>query len=338
MDTYQTDPIISSRPPDQALQEGDHPGCRRHQLRCPGRASCSRSWGPNGAGKTTTISILTTTLAKTSGTVTVAGHDLDREATAVPLNIGIIFQNPSIDLHLSGEENIRLHAAISAAGIALLILTVAAGAFFVARQDGVSTALSFTKGVRGSGVPATQARTVPAFGAIDLTGSSSITVHVGARQTVVVHADDNLINLVTTRVRDGVLVVSERGSFSTKLPMSVDVTVPTLAAVGLVGSGTITAEGVTARTFTADLPGSGLLTVSGTAHRLDATLAGSGNMHLGDLTARSVTATVPGSGRIDVHATHTLNASIPGHGQIVYHGHPKTVNQTVNGAGVILRG
>src|SRR6188472_2129118 len=68
--------------------------------------------GPNGAGKTTTISILTTTLAKTSGTVTIAGHDLDRDATAVRRNIGIIFQNPSIDLHLSGEENIRLHVAL----------------------------------------------------------------------------------------------------------------------------------------------------------------------------------------------------------------------------------
>ncbi len=68
--------------------------------------------GPNGAGKTTTISILTTTLAKTSGTVTVAGHDLDREATAVRQSIGIIFQNPSLDLHLSGEENIRLHVAL----------------------------------------------------------------------------------------------------------------------------------------------------------------------------------------------------------------------------------
>jgi ABC-2 type transport system ATP-binding protein len=68
--------------------------------------------GPNGAGKTTTISILTTTLAKTSGTVTIAGHDLDRDATSVRRNIGIIFQNPSIDQHLSGEENIRLHVAI----------------------------------------------------------------------------------------------------------------------------------------------------------------------------------------------------------------------------------
>jgi len=68
--------------------------------------------GPNGAGKTTTISILTTTLAKTSGKVTVDGHDLDRDPTAVRQRIGIIFQNPSLDLHLSGEENIRLHVAL----------------------------------------------------------------------------------------------------------------------------------------------------------------------------------------------------------------------------------
>ena len=39
--------------------------------------------GPNGAGKTTTISILTTTLAPTSGKVLIAGHDVALEASAV---------------------------------------------------------------------------------------------------------------------------------------------------------------------------------------------------------------------------------------------------------------
>ncbi|HET7180676.1 MAG TPA: ABC transporter ATP-binding protein [Candidatus Limnocylindrales bacterium] len=68
--------------------------------------------GPNGAGKTTTISILTTTLAKSSGTVTIDGHDLDTDPAGVRRRIGIIFQNPSLDLHLSGEENIRLHVAL----------------------------------------------------------------------------------------------------------------------------------------------------------------------------------------------------------------------------------
>ncbi len=68
--------------------------------------------GPNGAGKTTTISILTTTLAKTSGTVTIAGYDLDTQAKQVRRNIGIIFQNPSLDLNLTAEENIRLHVSL----------------------------------------------------------------------------------------------------------------------------------------------------------------------------------------------------------------------------------
>ena len=65
--------------------------------------------GPNGAGKTTTISILTTTLAPTSGTVTVAGHNLATDAGKVRSQVGIIFQRPSLDLNLTAEENVRLH-------------------------------------------------------------------------------------------------------------------------------------------------------------------------------------------------------------------------------------
>jgi ABC-2 type transport system ATP-binding protein len=68
--------------------------------------------GPNGAGKTTTISILTTTLSLTSGTVKIAGHDVAREASAVRREVGIIFQSPSLDMNLTGEENIRFHAVL----------------------------------------------------------------------------------------------------------------------------------------------------------------------------------------------------------------------------------
>jgi ABC-2 type transport system ATP-binding protein len=68
--------------------------------------------GPNGAGKTTTISILTTTLGPTSGSVRIAGHDVVREAAAVRREVGIIFQNPSLDMNLTGEENIRFHAVL----------------------------------------------------------------------------------------------------------------------------------------------------------------------------------------------------------------------------------
>lgn len=68
--------------------------------------------GPNGAGKTTTISILTTTLAPTSGAVLIAGYDISRQAKAVRDTVGIIFQKPSLDLNLTAEENIRFHATL----------------------------------------------------------------------------------------------------------------------------------------------------------------------------------------------------------------------------------
>jgi ABC-2 type transport system ATP-binding protein len=68
--------------------------------------------GPNGAGKTTTISILTTTLSKTTGEVSIAGYDVDKQARHVRENVGIIFQQPSLDPQLSAEENIRFHACL----------------------------------------------------------------------------------------------------------------------------------------------------------------------------------------------------------------------------------
>ncbi|MDR2700863.1 MAG: ATP-binding cassette domain-containing protein, partial [Spirochaetaceae bacterium] len=68
--------------------------------------------GANGAGKTTTISILTTTLSKTSGLVKIAGFDVEKEARKVREKIGIIFQQPSLDPQLTAEQNVRFHACL----------------------------------------------------------------------------------------------------------------------------------------------------------------------------------------------------------------------------------
>ncbi len=68
--------------------------------------------GPNGAGKTTTISILTTTLSKTSGEVKIAGLDIEKQDREIRKKIGIIFQKPSLDKQLTAEENIRFHACL----------------------------------------------------------------------------------------------------------------------------------------------------------------------------------------------------------------------------------
>lgn len=68
--------------------------------------------GPNGAGKTTTISILNTTLSKTAGSVKVDGLEIDQNSSKVRERIGVIFQNQSLDLNLTAEENVRFHAVL----------------------------------------------------------------------------------------------------------------------------------------------------------------------------------------------------------------------------------
>jgi ABC-2 type transport system ATP-binding protein len=68
--------------------------------------------GPNGAGKSTTINMLCTLLRPTAGTARVAGHDVVAERDHVRRNIGLVFQDPTLDGYLSGEQNLRFHAEL----------------------------------------------------------------------------------------------------------------------------------------------------------------------------------------------------------------------------------
>jgi ABC-2 type transport system ATP-binding protein len=68
--------------------------------------------GPNGAGKTTTISMLCTLIRPTGGQARVAGFDVVRQRDEVRQNIGLVFQDPTLDTYLSAQRNLRLHAEL----------------------------------------------------------------------------------------------------------------------------------------------------------------------------------------------------------------------------------
>jgi Putative auto-transporter adhesin, head GIN domain len=231
--------------------------------------------------------------------------------------------------HVSkGARQRRVYLAVLAA----LAAAAGTGVVLSARHDGGSSARS----VQGSGVPATQARHVGAFTAVDLAGSTSVTVRVGGSRAVVVRADDNLVRLVRTEVRNGELVIANRGSFTTKTPMTVSVTVPTLDRAMLAGSGALYVSGVRAERFSASLAGVGVFVATGRVGLLEARVSGTGNLRLERLAARDADVSIAGTGQIDVRVKGTLRAAVDGSGAIVYSGNPRVVSRSITGTGTIV--
>jgi len=68
--------------------------------------------GPNGAGKSTTINMLCTLVRPSAGSASVAGHDVVAERDQVRRNIGLVFQDTTLDGYLTAEQNLRLHAEL----------------------------------------------------------------------------------------------------------------------------------------------------------------------------------------------------------------------------------
>ena len=68
--------------------------------------------GTNGAGKSTTINVLTTLLAKTSGTITVGGFDVSHHAKEIRDLIGVVFQDSVLDTMLTVRENLAVRGSL----------------------------------------------------------------------------------------------------------------------------------------------------------------------------------------------------------------------------------
>ncbi len=215
--------------------------------------------------------------------------------------------------------------------------------------------------VSGSGTLATDRRTLPAFQAIELNGAMDLAVRQGA-QEVLVSADHNLLELLETVVEDRrgtpTLVLRWKRSWGvhTRNPLSVAVTVPTLAGLAvrgsgdvrvatfqtpalnlsLSGSGDVRLEALTANELVVAVSGSGDVAGAGSAARLAVSIAGSGDVRLAELKAETVKVNIAGSGDAAVHADKALEVSIAGSGDVSYTGNP-SLRSSVAGSGSVTR-
>lgn len=191
-------------------------------------------------------------------------------------------------------------------------------------------------GIRGSGVEASDERQVSPFTGIDLKGSPDIMVTIGEPLSVEVTADDNLLEVIETRVADDTLFIGSKESYSSRIGVKIKIVVPSLEKVVITGSGDISVTGLNGGLFEARVSGSGDIDAGGAVDSVEAVVTGSGTVDLDGLEAHRGVARVTGSGDIYLNVDESLDATVTGSGDIRYRGGAEDVDTSVTGSGDII--
>jgi hypothetical protein len=186
---------------------------------------------------------------------------------------------------------------------------------------------------------------VGAFQAVSLAGPHDVIVTVGGAASVRAEGSREVLERLDIRVENGSLHIGSRrnSDFSFRRhrgSATIHVTVPSLAAASIGGSGNLRIDAVQGDRFTASIAGSGDMEIgqmrvaqaqlsiagsgnirgSGAVQRASISVAGSGDVDLSGVEARSAAISIVGSGNVRSRATETAEVSVMGSGDVTVAG------------------
>jgi hypothetical protein len=191
-------------------------------------------------------------------------------------------------------------------------------------------------GVHGSGVRKTEKRDLATFDAIETTGAFQVEVDCQKPASFEIEADDNLLPLVETEVRGGVLLIRTTKGYSSSGGIIVRINVPDLARIRTTGAGEFNISNVNNDKFEIQSTGAATVVASGQSKSLTIGSTGAGKIDAHDLRATEAELKVTGAAGVDVYATDKLDVTVSGAGRVTYTGNPK-VNKKISGAGQVIK-
>lgn len=224
----------------------------------------------------------------------------------------------------------RAFALVAASAVAATLLA-ACGDFSITIGDGESK-------VKGSGVKATETRAVAAFTAIDATGVGKLKLRVGEEDSLKITADDNILPIIKTEVKDGVLVLSTKGAMNSKTDIVFEATAKTIKRLENSGTVSIDASGFNGGDLSVEASGVGSIELSGRVDSLTARLSGVGSLDAEGLTADRVKTDLSGVGSANVRAEKSISGSVSGVGSLTWKGAATDVSTSVSGIGRVSKG
>ncbi|MFT7632109.1 MAG: hypothetical protein ACI87E_003158 [Mariniblastus sp.] len=195
--------------------------------------------------------------------------------------------------------------------------------------------LSFNSGVKGSGVSKSEARDAQDFQEIELEGVGTVNVNVGQEFGVEITTDDNLLVLIETTVKDGVLTIRTKESISPTSDLIYEISLPTLSKVKVSGAASIDLRDVAGSTLEIEVNGASTITGTGTVDDLGIEVNGASSANLKQLMAKRIVVEMSGASESTIFASEQVDAEVNGVGSVSIHGSPATINKEVNGIGSV---
>ena len=204
-------------------------------------------------------------------------------------------------------------------------------------QDGITTPNS-PETIVGSGVIVSQARPVSGFTAVTVTGPLRLIVQQAGGPSLEVTADDNVLRVVQSEVRDGRLYLGFAPNLSLSRIRTVvcRVTMTEVRDIDASGAAAVEMSDLAGARLGIRLTGAATGSGSGTAEELALVVSGASRWTAGDLRSRVVTAGVSGASYALVRVSHSLIADVNGASMLEYMGDPQ-VAATVDGVSVLRR-
>ena len=199
----------------------------------------------------------------------------------------------------------------------------------------VLSGCKFNRGIAGSGVRKTEKRDLKSFKAIDTTGAYEIDATCQKPASFEIEADDNILPLIKTEVRDGILFVSNDQAYHSSKPTMLRITLPDLNSVASHGAGEIKIADARSNDLKIESTGAASVVASGTSTSVTISSSGAGKIDTSNLHAEKARVDVNGASSIDVYASEQLDVSVSGVGNVSYSGNPKVVNKHVSGIGSV---
>ncbi len=222
--------------------------------------------------------------------------------------------------------------------VALVIGIVVANFFSFGRATSkfFNFSVNFS-GVNGSGNIASETRDVAGFKSVDVGGVFEVEITAQKDFSVEVESDDNILPLISTEVRDGVLKIKTKRRVSPTGPIHIRISAPDIEGLDISGAAKITLNDIKNSNLSVDSSGAAKIKITGETSKLTVDVSGASKIDAEDLNAVDASVEASGACHVSVNVSGDLLTDATGASTIVYSGTPSNIEKKTSGASSVIQ-